>query len=132
MKKKICKPCYAICALFFALPFMVPGVSAASIDAIHNVMTGDQTNWPMKMCIRDRFTSADVQNALQKEQLSALDFAALLSPAAQPLLEQMAQKAKRLTCAQFGNNVGLYTPVSYTHLIIVAMIWNDKIIYKEY
>ncbi|MBS5344488.1 MAG: hypothetical protein KHX91_08035 [Clostridium sp.] len=47
MKKKICKPCYAICALFFALPFMVPGVSAASIDAIHNVMTGDQTNWPM-------------------------------------------------------------------------------------
>ena len=54
------------------------------------------------------FTSADVQNALQKEQLSALDFAALLSPAAQPLLEQMAQKAKRLTCAQFGNNVGLY------------------------
>ena len=57
------------------------------------------------------FTSADVQNALQKEQLSALDFAALLSPAAQPLLEQMAQKAKRLTCAQFGNNVGLYTPL---------------------
>ena len=57
------------------------------------------------------FTSADVQNALQKEQLSVLDFAALLSPAAQPLLEQMAQKAKRLTCAQFGNNIGLYTPL---------------------
>ena len=57
------------------------------------------------------FTSADVQNALQKEQLSVLDFAALLSPAAQPLLEQMAQKAKRLNCAQFGNNVGLYTPL---------------------
>ena len=48
---------------------------------------------------------------ITKEQLSALDFAALLSPAAQPLLEQMAQKAKRLTCAQFGNNVGLYTPL---------------------
>ncbi len=32
------------------------------------------------------------KNALQKEQLSVLDFAALLSPAAQPLLEQMAQK----------------------------------------
>ena len=44
MKKKICKPCYAISALF---PFMVPGVSAASADAVYNVMTGDQTNWPM-------------------------------------------------------------------------------------
>ena len=40
MKKKICKPCYAISALFFALPFMVPGVSAASADAVYNVMTG--------------------------------------------------------------------------------------------
>lgn len=57
------------------------------------------------------FTSADVQTALQREELSVSDFAALLSPAAQPLLEQMAQKAKRLTCAQFGNNVGLYTPL---------------------
>ena len=47
MKKKICKSCYAISALFFALPFMVPGVSAASADAVYNVMTGDQTNWPM-------------------------------------------------------------------------------------
>ena len=47
MKKKICKPCYAISALFFALPFMVPGVSAASADAVYNIMTGDQTNWPM-------------------------------------------------------------------------------------
>ena len=47
MKKKICKPCYAISALCFALPFMVPGVSAASVDAVYNVMTGDQTNWPM-------------------------------------------------------------------------------------
>lgn len=32
---------------FSALPFMVPGVSAASADAVYNVMTGDQTNWPM-------------------------------------------------------------------------------------
>ena len=47
MKKKICKPCYAISALCFALPFMVPGVSAASVDAVYNVMTGDQANWPM-------------------------------------------------------------------------------------
>ena len=48
------------------------------------------------------FTSADVQNALQKEQLSALDFAALLSPAAQPLLEQMAQKMASYAYQQQG------------------------------
>ena len=52
------------------------------------------------------FTSADVQNALQKEQLSALDFAALLSPAAQPLLEQMAQKAVELAKEYF-TTIGL-------------------------
>ena len=57
------------------------------------------------------FTPADVQAALQKEQLSVFDFAALLSPAAQPMLEQTAQKAKRLTAAQFGNNISLYTPL---------------------
>ena len=51
MKKKICKSCYAISALFFALPFMVPGVSAASADAVYNVMTGDQTNWPMLLLV---------------------------------------------------------------------------------
>lgn len=47
MKKKICKPCLAISSLFLALPFMVPGVSAASVDPIKNVMTGDQTNMGM-------------------------------------------------------------------------------------
>lgn len=47
MKQKICKPCYAISALFFTLLFIVPSVSAASADTFYNVMTGDQTNWPM-------------------------------------------------------------------------------------
>jgi len=55
------------------------------------------------------FTETDVQTALQKEQLTPKDFAALLSPAAQPMLEKMAVKAKKLTIAQFGNNISLYT-----------------------
>jgi len=57
------------------------------------------------------FTETDVQTALQKEQLTPKDFAALLSPAAQPMLEKMAVKAKKLTIAQFGNNISLYTPL---------------------
>ena len=57
------------------------------------------------------FTSRDVQAALQAKELSPVDFAALLSPAAGAYLEPMAQKAKRLTQAQFGNAVCLYTPL---------------------
>ena len=59
----------------------------------------------------DRFTPQDVTYALQASSLSHEDFAALLSPAAFPYLEAMAQKAKRLTQSQFGNAVGLYTPL---------------------
>ena len=41
----------------------------------------------------DRYTDADVQRALNKDVLGPEDFAALLSPAAAPFLEQMAQRA---------------------------------------
>lgn len=57
------------------------------------------------------FTARDVEFALQSRELSKEDFAALLSPAAAACLEPMAQKAKRLTQAQFGNAVCLYTPL---------------------
>ena len=57
------------------------------------------------------FTPWDVESALGTSSLSHEDFAALLSPAAFPYLEAMAQKAKRLTQAQFGNAVALYTPL---------------------
>ena len=39
----------------------------------------------------DRYTAADVQRALNKDVLGPEDFAALLSPAAVPFLEQMAR-----------------------------------------
>ena len=59
----------------------------------------------------DRITANDVQRALAKEVLQAEDFAALLSPAAEPFLEQMAQRAKATTQRQFGNSIALYTPL---------------------
>ena len=40
-----------------------------------------------------RYTAKQVQAALQKEVLSMEDYAALLAPAAQPFLEQMAARA---------------------------------------
>ena len=56
-------------------------------------------------------TGADVQRILSKPTLSDEDFLVLLSPAAEPYLEQMAQKAHHLTVAQFGRTMVLFTPL---------------------
>lgn len=57
------------------------------------------------------FTAEDVQRALEKDRIDFRDYAALLSPAALPLLEQMAQKAQKLTRRQFGNTIAMFTPI---------------------
>ncbi len=56
-------------------------------------------------------TAADVQTALQKEKRSMEDFKALISPAALPYLEQMAQLSHRLTQKRFGKTLQLYIPL---------------------
>lgn len=58
-----------------------------------------------------RYTAADVRYALAKETCSVEDFKALLSPAAEPFLEQMAQRAKMETSRHFGNTVYMFTPL---------------------
>ena len=58
-----------------------------------------------------QYTAADVQYALSKETCSVEDFKALLSPAAEPFLEQMAQWAKAETGRHFGNTVYIFTPL---------------------
>jgi len=57
------------------------------------------------------FTENNVREALEKEHLSAKDFAALLSPAAFLMLEQLAQKAQLETRKRFGNTICLFTPL---------------------
>lgn len=57
------------------------------------------------------YTGADVKAALEHEHCSIEDFKALLSPAAEPFLEQMAQKARIETRKHFGNTVYLFTPL---------------------
>ena len=57
------------------------------------------------------YTEADVKRALESEACSVEDFAALLSPAAQPFLEQMAQKAQKETRKHFGNSIQMFTPL---------------------
>ena len=58
-----------------------------------------------------KYTSRDVSLALQHETCSIEDFKALLSPAAEPFLEQMAQRAKLETSKHFGNTVYIFTPI---------------------
>ena len=59
----------------------------------------------------DKYTARDVRAALDLETCSVEDFKALLSPAAAPFLEEMAQKARIETGKHFGNTVYLFTPL---------------------
>ena len=59
----------------------------------------------------ESYTAADVKRALAHETCSLEDFKALLSPAAAPLLEEMAVRAKLETSRHFGNTVYLFTPL---------------------
>lgn len=57
------------------------------------------------------YTARDVRAALDHKTCSIEDFKALLSPAAEPFLEEMAQKARIETSKHFGNTVYLFTPL---------------------
>lgn len=59
----------------------------------------------------DNAREIDVQRALARDILDERDVVALLSPAAQPCLEAMAQKAQALTRQRFGRTMQLYAPL---------------------
>lgn len=57
------------------------------------------------------YTAKEVRAALEHETCTIEDFKALLSPAAEPFLEEMAQRAREETSRHFGNTVYLFTPL---------------------
>lgn len=59
----------------------------------------------------DIYTAKDVEEALAAETCSVDNFKALLSPAALPFLEEIAQKAQKETRKHFGNSVAIFTPL---------------------
>lgn len=59
----------------------------------------------------NQYTENDVLSAIKKEKLSPRDFGALLSPAATPYLEEIAQRAKIETRKHFGNSITMFTPL---------------------
>ena len=59
----------------------------------------------------DDYTASDVLRAIESDSCSSEDFKALLSPAAEPFLEQIARKARQETRKHFGNSAYFFTPI---------------------
>lgn len=57
------------------------------------------------------YTENDVRRALEHDEKTVYDFKALLSPAALPLLEEIAEAARVETKKHFGNSVNMFTPL---------------------
>lgn len=81
------------------------GMDQIKSDIMDKVMTEMNSYNP------EDYTAIDVRRALASERCSIEDFKALLSPAAAPFLEEIAQKAKAITSRQFGNTVYIFTPL---------------------
>ena len=71
----------------------------------------DQVVEKMNAYDYDQYTAADVKMALAHSQCTPEDFQALLSPAALPYLEKIAQAAQVETRKHFGNSVYMFTPI---------------------
>lgn len=82
-----------------------PGMEAIPSDVMDDVIQR------MNACDFPAFTEADVRRALGRQELSPDDFAALLSPAADPFLEEIAARAQAETRKHFGNSVMMFTPL---------------------
>lgn len=83
----------------------LPGMEKIESDICEKVIS------QMKAYDASKYTARDVRMALEHETCSVEDFKALLSPAAEPYLEQMAQRARMETGKHFGNTVYLFTPL---------------------
>lgn len=81
------------------------GMEIIESDVCENVMGHVRSYDP------DKYTAVDVKRALEHSSCTIEDFKALLSPAAEPFLEQMAQRARIETSKHFGNTVYIFTPL---------------------
>ena len=83
----------------------MPGMEIIESDVCANVMA------QMNSYDYSVYTADDVKTALEHTTCTIEDFKALLSPAAEPFLEQMAERARLETSKHFGNTVYLFTPL---------------------
>ena len=71
----------------------------------------DSYNWDETLQSIFAKTETDVLRALGNSKRDLEDFKALISPAAKPYLEQMAQLSMQLTKKRFGNTIQMYAPM---------------------
>ncbi len=83
----------------------LPGMEIIESDVCESVIK------QMNSYDYNRYTASDVKAALQHDTCTIEDFKALLSPAAEPFLELMAERARLETSKHFGNTVYLFTPL---------------------
>ena len=83
----------------------LPGMETIESDVCSQVM-GQMSSYDYS-----KYTAKDVRAALEHTTCSIEDFKVLLSPAAEPFLEQMAERARLETSKHFGNTVYLFTPL---------------------
>ena len=83
----------------------MPGMEIIESDVCASVMS------QMNSYDYSKYTADDVKAALEHNTCTIEDFKALLSPAAEPFLELMAERARLETSKHFGNTVYLFTPL---------------------
>lgn len=83
----------------------LPGMERIESDICEKVISQMNEYCP------EKYTAGDVRAALEHNICGIEDFKALLSPAAEPFLEKMAERARIETGKHFGNTVYLFTPL---------------------
>ena len=83
----------------------LPDMEVLESDVMDQVLSAAEQYDP------DMFTAEDVRMALAREYRTPEDFGALLSPAALPLLEEIAVCAKKEKEKYFGNSISMFTPI---------------------
>lgn len=83
----------------------LPGMEQIKSDICEKVISQMNTYDP------NIYTAHEVQAALEHNTCSLEDLKALLSPAAEPFLERMAERARLETSKHFGNTVYMFTPL---------------------
>ena len=83
----------------------LPDMEVLESDVMDQVLSAAEQYDP------DMFKAEDVRMALAHEYRTPEDFGALLSPAALPLLEEIAVCAKKEKEKYFGNSISMFTPI---------------------
>ena len=82
-------------------------------------------SWPESRIrsLFDAVTSDMVTSAIVRERRDIRDLVALLSPEAVPMLEAIAQEARKLTRHQFGRTISLYAPIYLSNVCAANCIY---------